>query len=301
MPCNIIQRFLDDAVDMNRRSTRERKRIPRLFIRYVNAGLPFHGREVPGESGFEASLVQHYWMQRLRQAANCIQSVLRDLSHFVKFCAQGRAFRSVLFRASQHGADSSENLSELVMQFARDVTQSGLLRCDELLRQIAALCRERSELREQSAVGSNQVQTGEHDGRQRRSEKYIHLSLHAIVNRGSTRSDLFLILVILHQQTRDCRAERCLASLQRDSNLGARLVLLAVLRKCESSIGGVPELSERRTQKLTLLGRALHQRYLLFAPQCVVQVGPDTLELRRPRRKRIRLVGIPPVPHPPRQ
>ena len=100
----------------------------------------------------------------------------------------------------------------------------------------------------------DQVQAGEHDGGQGRREKYIHLALDAIVNLPGASSDLFLIFIVLDEQARDRRAERCLPRLQRDSDFGACFVLLAALCQRESSVSGIPELGERRAQKLALLG-----------------------------------------------
>src|SRR5713226_7137038 len=111
--------------------------------------------------------------------------------------------------------------------------------------QVAALLRKSGQLREQSAVGVDQVQAGEHDDGQSRGEEYIYLALDAIVNLPGARGDLFFIFIVLDEQARDRRAERCLARLQGDSYLRARLVLLAALCQCESSVSGIPELGER--------------------------------------------------------
>ena len=51
-------------------------------------------------------------------------------------------------RAPKHRSDGSENLTELIVQFARNVTQRGFLSGDQFLRQFAALFRESRELRE---------------------------------------------------------------------------------------------------------------------------------------------------------
>src|SRR5580765_106452 len=141
MARDIVQRLLDDAVDVNRRGASEREWVTGFFIGYGNARLSFYGGEIPGESGFEPGFVEHHGVERLRKAAHRVERVLSNFPYLAKVRAQRRIFGSVFFCAPEHGANRGQNLAELVMQFARDITQSRLLRCDELLRQVAALLR----------------------------------------------------------------------------------------------------------------------------------------------------------------
>src|ERR1700733_13898345 len=123
-----------------------------FFIGYANSRLPFYHRQVPSQRALKACFLEHDGMQRLREAAHLVESLLRDLGDFTKVRAQGRAFGQLLSSARQHGADSGKNLTKLIVQFARDVTQRGFLHGDQLLREFAALRGERRELYEQTAV-----------------------------------------------------------------------------------------------------------------------------------------------------
>src|SRR5258708_28337494 len=156
MARDVVQGLLHNTINMDRGRTRKWESFPRLFIGYGNSRLPLHGREIPGQSRLQTSFVEHDWMQRLREATHRLQRVLRNLANFVELRPQRRTFRRVFFRPPEHGADGSENLSELVMQFARHVTQRGLLRGNQFLSQVTALRRKRGELREQAAGGAHQ-------------------------------------------------------------------------------------------------------------------------------------------------
>ena len=106
-------------------------------------------------------------MQRLGEAAHFVQGGLRDLGHLAQLGAQRRTLRNLVPGARQHGADRGQNLPELVVQFARNVPQGGLLRRDQFLGQLAALGGERGQLREQLPVGADRIQSGQQDGHQR--------------------------------------------------------------------------------------------------------------------------------------
>ncbi len=82
MPRHIIQSFLHNAINMDSGIAIHGKGCPRFLIGYVNAGLPFHHGQIPVQRAFQAGLVEHDGMQRLRQAAHLIQRGLRDLCHF---------------------------------------------------------------------------------------------------------------------------------------------------------------------------------------------------------------------------
>src|SRR2546423_1341502 len=106
--------------------------------------------------------------------------------------------------------------------------QRGFLRRNKLLRQLAALCRQHLHPFEDRPVRTDQIQTGEHDGNQRRRQKKINLPLHAIIDLLDLCRRLLLAFIIFHQQPRHRRAQRRLPRLQRQSNLLARLLVLAL-------------------------------------------------------------------------
>src|ERR1017187_8308743 len=118
VPRHVVQRFLHNAVNMHPGAPVHRKSRTLLLIGYGNPGLTFYGRNVPVERALEPGLVQHHGMQRLRQAANALQSTLHDLENFLQVRSQRRALGRVRPCAPQHRAYRSENLSKLVMQFA---------------------------------------------------------------------------------------------------------------------------------------------------------------------------------------
>ena len=110
-------------------------------------------------------------MQRLRKTADIVQRGLGNFADFAQFGPERRTFRRLIARPAQHRAHGSEDLSELIVKFPGNVTQGGFLRRNQLLSQLAALFRERGELREQMTVGTNEIKTGEHNRDQRGAEK----------------------------------------------------------------------------------------------------------------------------------
>src|SRR5579863_9138817 len=111
-------------------------------------------------------------MQGLRQCADLVERGLHDAAYLFEILAQGwvQACDSPA-GALQHGADGGEDLAEIVMQFARDISKSVFLNRDELLRQLAASLGERGYLFEQLAVVVDQIQAGGNDQNQHRGEK----------------------------------------------------------------------------------------------------------------------------------
>src|SRR5207302_939986 len=86
LPCtrmsrNIVQSFLQDAVDVYAGAAIYRKRHALLIIRYGNPGLPFHGGNVPVEGALESSLVEHHGMQRLGQTSHALECRLGNLTN----------------------------------------------------------------------------------------------------------------------------------------------------------------------------------------------------------------------------
>ena len=88
-------------------------------------------------------------MQRLRQPADVVERALRDLADFAQVASQRRPLGRVLAGAAEHRAHGGQDLPELVVQLARDLTERRLAGRDELLRELAPLVRKRREPREQ--------------------------------------------------------------------------------------------------------------------------------------------------------
>src|ERR1035437_3833738 len=88
----------------------------------------------------------------------------------------------MFFGPRQHRAHRRQDLSELIVQFARDVTQGGFLGGNELLGKFAALFGKRRELAEQSPIRANQVKTGEENSNQSRGQEKVDLPLNAAVD-----------------------------------------------------------------------------------------------------------------------
>src|SRR2546429_10020696 len=70
MPRDVIQCFLQNAIDMNGGVSIHKKRCSRFLIGYVNTGLPFHRGDIPVESTLQPGLIKHYGMERLRKTAD---------------------------------------------------------------------------------------------------------------------------------------------------------------------------------------------------------------------------------------
>ena len=85
-------------------------------------------------------------MQRLRQAADVVERRLRDLADLAQLGPQRRAVRRVSAGAAEHRAHRGQDLAELVVQLARDLAQRRFARGDQLLRELAALVRQRRQL-----------------------------------------------------------------------------------------------------------------------------------------------------------
>ena len=146
-------------------------------------------------------------MQRLGQAPDAVQRFLRDLPDFLQVAAQRRTFRSVSSGAAEHRSHRRENLTEFVVQFARDVTQRRLLRGDQFLRQFAAPLRKLGHARKQPPVPADHGKTSQQNRSQRRSQEHVHLPLHPIIDLDNALCGLFFVLAVLHQQPGHRRAQ----------------------------------------------------------------------------------------------
>ena len=154
----------------------------RLAVVYDDSVLPFHYGQIPVHRALQPRLLQRHRMQRLREAAHLVERGLRNLRYLHQVGAQWRTFRRLPSRSPQHRSNGGEDLSELIMQFARNVEQRRFLRGNQFLRQFAALLRQVRQALEEQPVRPNQIQAGEHNGNQRRQQKQQHLPLHAKVN-----------------------------------------------------------------------------------------------------------------------
>ncbi len=201
VPRHIVQRFLQDAVNVHAGAAIHRKRRALFLIGYGNSGLSFYGRNVPVERALESGLVEHHRMQRLRKAANALQSSLHDLENFLQISTQGRTLRSMRSSAPQHRTNGGENLSEFIVQFARNVTQRGFLRGNQLLRQFAAALGNLRQAREQPPVPANQRKSVQQNRQKSCGQKNIDLPLHPVIDLNDALAGLLLILAVLHQQT----------------------------------------------------------------------------------------------------
>src|ERR1700692_1045545 len=81
VPRHVVQRLLQDAVDMHSGTAIHRERLPLFHIGYGNSGLSFYVWDVPVERALQSRLVQHHRMQRLRETATTLQRSLPDLKN----------------------------------------------------------------------------------------------------------------------------------------------------------------------------------------------------------------------------
>ena len=147
-------------------------------------------------------------MQRLRKRAHVVERGLSDFIHFAQFGAKRRALWRVFLGARQHRADSRQNLPELVVQLARDISQSGFLRRNQLLREFAAVARKGSKLREEAAIRPNQVKAREQNRYQDCGQEQINLPLHLFIDLRHLGAGLLIALVVLNEQPCNGRAQR---------------------------------------------------------------------------------------------
>src|SRR6266404_4446094 len=210
-----------------------------------NPRLALHGRNIPIQCRLKPRFIQQHRMQRLRQPAHFRQRGLRDLLHFLQILPQYRIVWHFFALAAQQRPDRRQHLPKFIVQFARKMPQRGFLRRNQFLRQLAALCGERFQLRKNLFVCLNQIQTCQHNYQQRRPQKQIELPLHAIVNFPNLRRCLLFAFVILNQQPRYCRAQRRLPRLQRHLNLFPRFLFFSICCQRKHPVHRIPELRQR--------------------------------------------------------
>src|SRR5450432_2162219 len=279
---------------MHRRIAIHCKRRSAFLVGYANSRLPFYHRQIPFDRLLQPRFLQHHRMQRLRQASDFVERSLRNLPYFQQIGPQFGFFWRLIARPSQHRSHRSQDLPELIMKFARDITQRGFLGRNQRLRQITALLRKRRQLIEQYPVAANQIKAREDNRDQRSRKKVVRLPLYVVVNLRDLRRRAIFALIVLDQHLRDSRTQRRQPCLQRQPYLLPRFffLFLAPLRQSERAVNRVPELRQRTLQILLLVRCSSLRRNLLLVLESIVQIAAHALKLRLPRSQRIRLLII---------
>src|SRR4029077_10221657 len=78
MASHVIERLLQDPIDVNAGAPTDGESTPGLFVGYANTGLLFHGGQVPVDGRFQSGFFQHDRMQGLRKAAHVVERGLRN-------------------------------------------------------------------------------------------------------------------------------------------------------------------------------------------------------------------------------
>src|SRR5581483_4272652 len=123
MAADVVQSFLQHAVDMHAGTRFDGEGLALLFVMHAESRLPLDRRNIPVQSTRKAGFLEEDWMQRLRKRANLIQAVLRDLANFLQILAKPAVLCRPAARAAQHRADRGEHLPELVVQLPRNMPQ----------------------------------------------------------------------------------------------------------------------------------------------------------------------------------
>ena len=167
----------------------------------------------------EARLIEDRRMQRLGQAAHVVERRLRQLADLPQLGPERRALGRLPAGAAEHGPIAVRIWPNSSCSSREMSLQRRFAGCNQLLRELAPLGRERRELREQPAIGPNQVQARERDRDQRRGQKPVDLALDLVVDVLDARRGLLLARVVFDQQPGHRRAQRRLACLQRQPDL----------------------------------------------------------------------------------
>ena len=282
MPAHIVQRFLQNAIDVHACACLDWEGLPGLLIVQRKARLVLHSGNIPVQSALQPRLFEKNWMQGLGKRSNFVQCRLRDSLYFFQLLAGRRSFRQVISSAAQYGPDRGQDLAKLVVQFTGDMPQSRFLCRDQFLRQIAPLFGEFCKSRKNLLVAADEIKAGRSNRNQRCRQKNVELALHPIVNLSDACRGLFFAFVILHQEPRNSRAESLLARLKRQSDLLPRFGLFAALCQREHPLHRVPELRQRLCQVLPLLRCTVYHREALFEFEAGIQILMNAVELGRP-------------------
>src|SRR6185312_7581135 len=147
MPYDVVQRLLDDAVQMDRNFLVRFVILAFSLIGDMKAGALPETREISRERAGKPGFVEHRWMQRLRERAHFFERGLHNFVDFAEFIGGRDVFaRGAAAGALEHGSNGGQDLAEFVVQFARDGAEGALLRRDELLGEVAAALGEHTAL-----------------------------------------------------------------------------------------------------------------------------------------------------------
>ncbi len=134
---------------------------PLLFILDFDSGPSLKRRNVSIKRTFQPYLIQNDRMQCMGKRANFFQGALHHFAHFLQLFLQRRFFpRRLPIRTAKHNPNGCQNLTKLVMQFARDRPKGVLLEGNELLRQFSTTGRQVLNLFENMTIVLDQIQTG---------------------------------------------------------------------------------------------------------------------------------------------
>src|ERR1035441_751306 len=239
---DIVQRLLHDAVEVDGDRAVEFARRAGLLVVYLNTRLFLKAGQVLIHRAFESDFVQDHRMQRVRQGAHLLERGLHDFLHLAQIGAQRVGVAKSPACALQHGSDRREDLAEIVVQVAGDGAEGVFLHGDQLLRQLAAPRRKLRHLLKHTPVILHQVEAGEQNQHQHGCHEQVDVALYAGIHGANAGRGLLLGFVVLHQQPRHGGADGLLARLQRESDQGPRLGLLAALGEREDAVQRVPEL-----------------------------------------------------------
>lgn len=293
---DIVESLLQHAVKMNRDIAVDVSAGTALLVSYCDSVLLFKSWEIDAERAFKSGVVEHHGMQRLRERADFVERGLHDVAHLFEVGSQsGIDGWNPASGALQHGANGGEDLAEFVMQFAGNVAEGVFLNRNQLLGQFAAALGESGHLIEHFAVVLYKVQAGGDDQNEHRSEEDIGVLFDAGVDLLRLCRGLLFVGVIFDQEPRDRSDQAFLAGLERETDLRAGFGFLSGGGERENPIEGVPKLVDRK-REISPLTRGRGGE-CLFARERVIQISADPLELRLPRRERIRLGLLEHVAH----
>src|SRR5690348_4954665 len=106
MSRDIIQRFLQNTINMDCRAAIKSKWCSGLFIFHDDACLFFNCGEIPLQGAFEPGFIEHDRMKRLGKRADVVEGALRDFADLTQIGAEWRILRQMFFRATEERADS---------------------------------------------------------------------------------------------------------------------------------------------------------------------------------------------------
>ena len=302
MPRDVVQRFLQHAIDVNADGHVDRRRQRRRARRRrAMPGLPLDRRQIPVDRALEARLLEDRRVQRLRQAAHVVERRLRDLADSraarraaasppAPACRRGRSIEPIAVRIWPNSSCSSREMWRSV----------------DSLRRRSAAAPARCAASESAASCANSRRF------ERIRYRLVSSDRDAASRRGTSRpaaapgrrcpgraaAVCSSLSLFCDQQPRDRRARAppgapaaTAGSARAPRPRGRR----APARRCDPTASQNCASELARYWRCSGVRRATRQ--LLLAPQRVVEIGADALELRRPGGQRIGLVAVEHVAH----